>query len=188
MPEKNGHRLSESFPWSAGLSDSQLFPQRPRVCSMCAVASSGLAHDGSTKEADWKWNTFLAIKEGFLVFGTFAASYCLCADVFRSGAEWDSLCCFWMSQCIVHTLLRNLLGPHINTTLRVASVSCVGADPCHLHGTRRGTTQKPWRFFHILSETFKTSGQHCGLRQRSFLSLHCVCLSFWKTRAGDDDD
>lgn len=76
--------VRDFFPWSVGLSDSQLFSHRG---PMCVEASSGLAHDENTNETHWKWNTFLRIKEGFLEFSTFTVFDCLCADVIHSGAD-----------------------------------------------------------------------------------------------------
>lgn len=72
----------------------------------CVLASSGLAHYGNTKETEWKWNTLLAIKEGFQEFGTFCGlwlSPCRCHPLGSRAAPSDGpLCCFWTSQCIVH--------------------------------------------------------------------------------------
>lgn len=110
---------------------------------MCVVASSGLAHDGNTKDTDWKWNTCLCIKEAFLEFGTFAQSLIVFVQIVTpSGADLDSLRALfvvfgWVSAlcALALALVHNLLRPHINTAAHVASVVCVGGDPCHPDGT-----------------------------------------------------
>ncbi len=166
------------------------FSHRGPIC----VASSGLAHDGNTKETDWKWNTFLRIKEGILEFGTFAVSDCLCADVFCSGAELHSLRAVfvvfgWVSVLckLALSLVRNLLRPDINTAAHVASVVCVGGDLCHLDSARRGTTQTPWRFIHIPSKHDGSSGSHCGFAT-AILPVTSSACRFDKHGMGADDD
>lgn len=147
---------------------------------MCVVASSGLAHDGNTKETDWKWNTFLRIKEGFLEFGTFAVSDCLCPDVFRSGAEAHSLRAIfvvfgwvsvlylpspWYAICSGLTLtLLYMLRQWSALEVTPAIWTAPTEEPCRHHDASSTSQAKQ-------SKRRGSSGSHCGLRQRPFLSL-----------------
>lgn len=159
---------------------------------MCVVASSGLAHDGNT-ETDWKRNTFLAIKDGLLEFGTFAACDCLCADVIRWGAElrsprapfvvfgWVSVLCT-LALALVHKLLR----PHINAAAHVASRVCVGGDPCDPHGTHRGLVQTQMTLHQHPDQNIwniVAAEDHTVIRDSS-PSCRCSCFSIWQTWDG----
>ena len=109
---------------------------------MRVLASSGLAHDGNTKETDWKWNTFLGIKKRNPGIWNICILWLFVQMSFEwKQAEGPSLLFLDESLCSAYSpsLWCVTCSSPIITAAHVASVVCVDVDPDQLDGTHRGT-------------------------------------------------
>lgn len=155
--------------------------------ALCVLASSGLAHVGNTRETEWKWNTFLTIKQRFLEFGTFVVCDCLCVDVIHSGVElrslWDLFVVFGrvVALYIVHGAHRATASHQHWNMLCVSDLRGKRILPTGWHAQRDHADTVTVHFHPKQNiQTIMLIPDHIALCSRD-PSCHCGFWSIWQT-------